>query len=196
MAKYMICGLDHHSSRGGVAILVESPNWSGDWESRYLPECQRELVEAFRVDDDMTGTKPPLRYTWDIVSAAGAAFVLFAEPDMTPEQIESAKRWIRNTRDAVSLRVFRVREWHSNKPDRLFIGVYPTGIVYADMEVEELGDYRRLAFLPFKTLDLEWAKRVPCELKKQIQEDAAKIIARKGEKFQVSTCGQTVTLGQ
>jgi hypothetical protein len=82
------------------------------------------------------------------------------------------------------------------KKDRLFIGVYPTGIVYADTEVEERGDYRRLAFLPFHSLVLELCEKVPPDLVRRIKRHAAKIIARKGEEFRVSTCGQTVTLGQ
>ncbi len=39
--------------------------------------------------------------------------------------------------------------------DRLFIGVYPTGIAYADKWNEVDGDYKRLAFLRFATLALD-----------------------------------------
>lgn len=79
--------------------------------------------------------------------------------------------------------------------DRLFVGVYPTGIVYADRSREEHGDYKRLAFLPYRTLELEWSKGVPADLKKRIESDARVIQARRGEEFQVSTAGQTVRLG-
>ena len=55
----------------------------------------------------------------------------------------------------------------------------------------------RVAFLPFSTLELEWAPgRHPAELKKAIEQDAAKIAERRGQEYQVSTAGQTVTLGR
>jgi CO dehydrogenase/acetyl-CoA synthase beta subunit len=73
--------------------------------------------------------------------------------------------------------------------------VYPTGIVYADRFVEEGGDYKRLAFLPYATLQLDVRKSCPQDLRKQIEEDASKIQARRGERFEVSTAGQSVVLG-
>lgn len=79
---------------------------------------------------------------------------------------------------------------------RLFIGIFPAGIVYADRAVEQAGDYKRLALLPFRTLSLDWeAKRIAPELRAAIEADAAKIQARRGELFQVSGSGQTVRLG-
>jgi hypothetical protein len=80
--------------------------------------------------------------------------------------------------------------------DRVFSGVFPTGISYADRTVEVGGDYKRLAFLPFSTLELEWhAKRVPADVRAYIVRDAAKIQARRGGDYRVSTAGQTVRLG-
>lgn len=79
--------------------------------------------------------------------------------------------------------------------ERLFAGVYPTGIVYADRSREEHGDYKRLAFLSFRTLELEWSKGVPADLRRLIESDAAAIQARRGEDFEVSAAGQTVRLG-
>lgn len=79
---------------------------------------------------------------------------------------------------------------------RLFSGVYPTGIVYADKLRERSGDYMRVAFLPFDTLELEWAPGThPPGLRKLIKADAAAIIARRGQAYPVSASGQTVTLG-
>jgi hypothetical protein len=78
---------------------------------------------------------------------------------------------------------------------KLFSGVYPCGIVYADRHWEKHGDYVRLAFLQFSTLQLDIEKDCPKELAAQIRRDAATIQARKGEFFPVSTCGQTVLLG-
>lgn len=80
---------------------------------------------------------------------------------------------------------------------RLFIGTFPTGIAYADREREKNGDYVRLAFLPFRSLKLEFSKaRMPPELRQEIDDHAFKIQSRRGELFQVSTSGQTVKLGE
>jgi hypothetical protein len=84
-----------------------------------------------------------------------------------------------------------------NPFDRLFAGIYPTGIVYADRAREVDGDYLRVAFLPFSTLQLEWAPGThPIELREAVERDAADVIAQRGQQFQVSTAGQTVILGK
>jgi hypothetical protein len=79
---------------------------------------------------------------------------------------------------------------------RIFSGVFPCGISYADRARERHGDYVTLAFLSFRTLALEYAADCPPELRAWIATDAAAIQARRGETFQVSTAGQTVTLGR
>lgn len=45
--------------------------------------------------------------------------------------------------------------------DRLFIGWYPGGIVYADRKRERHGDYAPLAFLAYDTLELSVEKELP-----------------------------------
>lgn len=80
-------------------------------------------------------------------------------------------------------------------PPRLFIGVFPCGLSYADRWTEQHGDYKRLAFLPYSTLVLQVEPDCPPDLRTEIETDAATIIARRGQPFQVSACGQTVTLG-
>lgn len=82
--------------------------------------------------------------------------------------------------------------------NRIFSCVFPTGISYADRTVEDrrTRDYKRLAFLPFATLELEVEKECPPDLLTEIREDAAKIQARRGQPFQVSSCNQTVILGK
>ncbi|MGA2107227.1 MAG: hypothetical protein ABSH25_06250 [Syntrophorhabdales bacterium] len=80
--------------------------------------------------------------------------------------------------------------------NRLFIGIYPTGVSYADRSREECGDYKRLAFLNFHTLALDIEKDCPADLRERIVADASTIQARRGQQFQTSTSGQTVTLGQ
>jgi len=79
---------------------------------------------------------------------------------------------------------------------RIFSGVYPCGIVYADRDREIAGDYAKLAFLPFSTLLLEIERTCPKDLALEIKRDAAKIQSRRGQQFQISTCGQTVILGK
>lgn len=81
--------------------------------------------------------------------------------------------------------------------DRLFVGVWATGLTFCDRTREENGDYKRIAFLPYSTLVLEWSKgRHPADLRAEIEAEAAKVIARRGESFQIDTCGHTVVLGK
>ena len=78
---------------------------------------------------------------------------------------------------------------------RLFAGIYPCGIVYADKGREIGGDYAKLAFLPFGKLVLDVEKNCPAIMREIIEKDSAKIIAKKGKHYQISTSGQTVLLG-
>jgi hypothetical protein len=100
---------------------------------------------------------------------------------------ESAHRWSR--RKGVGGGVNRAG-------DRLFIGVFPGGISYADRYREVHGDYKRLAFLSFNTLELSLEKGVPADLAREIITHAKKIQARRGQQYQVSSSGQTVMLGR
>ena len=80
-------------------------------------------------------------------------------------------------------------------PTRIFIGAYPEGLVYADRMRESQGDYARLAFLPYSTLELKFDSGCPEYIRPWIIEKAALMQARRGESFQISSCGQTVMLG-
>lgn len=99
--------------------------------------------------------------------------------------------------DTEMVRVLRTVQ-HRNEvgQNRLFIGVYPCGIFYADRLREKHGDYARLAFLPYDTLRLQVEADCPQELIPRIQADAEAMQSRCGEAFQISSCGQTVTLGR
>jgi hypothetical protein len=77
--------------------------------------------------------------------------------------------------------------------DRVFVGVYPAGLVYSDRKREKHSDYAKLAFLPYSTLKLEVEKDCPKDLRAQIERHAAQY--KPGQVLQVSTAGQTVTLG-
>lgn len=79
--------------------------------------------------------------------------------------------------------------------ERLFIGVYPAGIVYADRKREERGDYKRLGFLPYRSLEIQIDPNCPSCLRTLVEAHAATIQARRGQRFEVSTCGQHVILG-
>jgi hypothetical protein len=80
--------------------------------------------------------------------------------------------------------------------DRLFVGAYPCGLVYADKLVEVNRDYKRLGFLSYATLKLELEKDCPPELAERIKADAAVLQRQPGKPFQVSTAGQTIILGK
>lgn len=80
--------------------------------------------------------------------------------------------------------------------ERLFIGVFPCGISYADRAQRVGGDYKRLAFLPFRSLQLEWCPNVPPALVGPIIGDAAVIQGRRGQPFEISASGQCVILGE
>ncbi len=78
---------------------------------------------------------------------------------------------------------------------RLFMGVYPTGIVYADKSREKDGDYARCAFLSFSTLELQWEKDCPGDLRAEIERDAARIQSMRGQPYPIDASGHTVILG-
>lgn len=79
--------------------------------------------------------------------------------------------------------------------DRLFIGVFPAGISYADRSRERHGDYVRLAFLSYATLVLDVERGCPADLRARIEQHAATLQAKRGELFQTSQCGHSVRLG-
>ena len=80
--------------------------------------------------------------------------------------------------------------------ERLFIGKFPAGLSYADTQREEHGDYVQVAFMSYVTLKLEIRPNCPPELINRIRRHAATVQAKRGQEYQVSTCGQTVRLGR
>jgi len=79
---------------------------------------------------------------------------------------------------------------------RIFVGTYPEGLVYADIAVQVNGDFRPLAFLSYRTLELAFYDGCPHYLMPTVVEMAQPIIARAGERFQTSGCGHYVILGE
>jgi hypothetical protein len=80
--------------------------------------------------------------------------------------------------------------------ERLFMGLYPTGLVFADKAVEIAGDYKRLGYINYERLVLEQvAPGCPPELLALMQAEEARMQAKRGERFETSACGQYVFLG-
>ena len=79
--------------------------------------------------------------------------------------------------------------------DEIFVGIFPTGLVYADTSYEVDGDYAKLAFLSFGTLVLDVEQRATKEQARQIRNHAARLRARPGEEYRISQSGQTIVLG-
>jgi hypothetical protein len=79
--------------------------------------------------------------------------------------------------------------------NRLFIGCFPCGLVYADRAIEEHGDYRRVGFLSYKTLVFEPGKKVNQRLLAEAIKHAASIQAMRGEEFWIAG-NQNVILGE
>lgn len=78
---------------------------------------------------------------------------------------------------------------------RLFIGVYPGGMVYADRHKERDGDYARVAFLPWDTLEVEVDKRADPELVRQALAHATLLARKSGQAFAIDASGHHVLLG-
>jgi len=87
--------------------------------------------------------------------------------------------------------------------DRMLAVIYPTGVYYCDKGQAHGGDYKLIAHLPYSSLILRWDakiihpdKHIASLLRKWVLENAQKIISRKGAQFEISTCGQWITLGE
>jgi hypothetical protein len=92
--------------------------------------------------------------------------------------------------------ISRAKGLFPQEADPLFIGLFRAGVSYANRNVEENGDYKRLAFLPYDTLALEVQKDCPLELRHRIFEDPKTILARLASRFVSPPVGQTVMLGK
>ena len=77
---------------------------------------------------------------------------------------------------------------------RLFIGIYPCGIVYADKFREKDNDYRRCCFLPYSTLEPEFERDCPAELRAGIMEDVKRMQSKRGQLFRTATTGDSYVM--
>ena len=78
---------------------------------------------------------------------------------------------------------------------RFFVGQFSTGLGYADLSKEVDGDYKKLAFLSFSTLELVVEKGCPPDLRVQIEVHAKSLQDRRGERYPTSTSSGYIILG-
>jgi len=89
----------------------------------------------------------------------------------------------------------RERRKRMSPEDGLFIGCYPEGLVYADKRSIKGGDYRKIAFLSYRTLELS-LYNPPADMLPLIEASAERMRKKRGKQYQISTCGQYVILGE
>jgi hypothetical protein len=77
--------------------------------------------------------------------------------------------------------------------DKLFIGMYPTGVAYADRSREIAGDYVRLAFMLYSNLKVVTNRDCPPDLRESILESVKSFKDRQGESILIG--GGYVHLG-
>lgn len=82
-----------------------------------------------------------------------------------------------------------------NTSPRLFAAKYPTGIFFADKTREVGGDYARLASIDYARLELTIDETCPADLRQVIENQARAMQVQRGQQYQISTSGQTITLG-
>ena len=155
-----------------AALIGRSVQVAGLTDGHYRRLSERGLLE--RRSTDLGGGLIRVRYS---ITPAGVAAIATAPP------VDNRKVAVERQRSTASAK------------ERLFIGIMPTGISYADRSREVDGDYASCAFLPFDTLVLDVSPKCPEELRGPIKADAATIIARRGEQFKISSSDQTVVLG-
>lgn len=83
----------------------------------------------------------------------------------------------------------------TDEHDPIFRCIMSTGWWWSDRTREQNGDYTKLAFLSFSKLELEIFPGCPKAWRPKIEKEAARYQAMKGEAYQISTAGQTITLG-
>lgn len=100
-----------------------------------------------------------------------------------------------NVRTTMNANAEYLRQIGYREVRQLLVGIMMAGISYVDRQPDNYGTYWRLAFLPFDTLVLEVSPGCPVGLLAKIAADAATIIARRGERFEVTASGRYVILG-
>lgn len=160
--------------------------WDSGIKGASLFDTKRQAVAFF---DNFFSVALPMRCTLRAQSAPYTAGTPAPTPPPAP--------WRPASPEPVSVAPRQGSTWATPRPEtpRIFCGIFPAGLLWADRERIHQGDYKRLAFLPYRTLLLDIERDCPTELREIIESEAADIIDRRGEAFQVSTAGQTVLLG-
>lgn len=97
--------------------------------------------------------------------------------------LEMQARYIEDAPRRSARVVIKVKREKIPMEERLFIGVYPTGLVYADRGREVHGDYKRLGYLNYGTLILNLEPDCLPALAEQIKDNAAKMQVKHGQPF-------------
>ena len=140
-------------------------------------------------DKTCTGSKEECGHfptTTDRINMARAASEAYAEADSTTLENFIIRARFERGLETRARNAARRADYGARN---LFIGVYPTGLVYADKSIEREGDYHRVAFLPYNTLELK-VYDFGSPLLQAIRRDAHVIQARRGELFGISTSGK------
>lgn len=108
--------------------------------------------------------------------------------------IELQIKWLLNP-PVKEPRAKPIKEKYETPQKALFMGVFPTGIYYADRRNQRSGDYKTVGFIHFDDLEGEIYSDCPVDLRPLIEEDMKKLQAMQGQEYQVSGSGQMITLG-
>ena len=77
--------------------------------------------------------------------------------------------------------------------ESLFCGLFPTGWSWCDTAIEENGDYKQIAYMSYRKLELE--VYVPSSpLLPLIRKDAAELQAKRGQEYAIAG-NMVITLG-
>lgn len=100
-------------NRGPAYLTLKQPDYDvPDWHRHYIPECKdADAIAVFHPDSAVEGGGTQLWYCESLSSRDGMDFLLFKEPDTTPEQLKACKAAIRRQHDVTSLHVFHITEW-------------------------------------------------------------------------------------
>lgn len=78
--------------------------------------------------------------------------------------------------------------------ERLFIGIYPEGVVFADRSQERSGDYMRCGFASYRRGELDLTDECPESLKPLIRAWCDRNMIA-GQSFEISASGQMTQWG-
>ncbi len=107
MGKHIIIHRQTPTAHRGSAKVVERPDWTDEWWKPYFPDADGEHVAVFPLYG-ATMTPVPLSYHWSLSGPDGAHFDLFVPLDTAQEDVDRAKRFLRNSYDVTFLTIWRL----------------------------------------------------------------------------------------